>query len=96
MEASARSRSQKQKNTRSQNEKRIFTATRLCVIAYYVAVFAGKECDSAIGVTALGTIVGGVLSYLLYQLGLKNSRNRYGIDADGQPYKTKIEEEEDD
>lgn len=68
----------------------------LCVVAYYVAIFAGRECDSAIGVTALGTIVGGVLSYLLYQLGLKNSRNRYGIDADGQPYKTIIEEEEED
>lgn len=68
----------------------------LCVAAYYIAIFAGKACDSAIGVTALGTIVGGVLSYLLYQLGLKNSRNRYGIDTDGQPFRTKIEEEEND
>lgn len=44
--------------------------------------------DSAIGTQTVITIFGGFTSYCLYQFGLKNSRNKYGVDADGQPYRT--------
>lgn len=42
--------------------------------------------DPSIPITGLTMIVAPVVSYLLYQLGLKNSRNKYGVDADGQPF----------
>lgn len=32
------------------------------------------------------------MSYLMYQFGLKNSRNKFGIDSDGNPYKQNISE----
>jgi hypothetical protein len=34
------------------------------------------------------------MSYLLYQMGLKNSRNKYGIDSEGQPFKRLPSDEE--
>ena len=58
--------------------------------------------DATLAVTAMSVVVGALLSYLLYQMGLKNSRNKYGVDENGQPYKTKsdiepsIEEIEED
>jgi len=42
--------------------------------------------DSTLAVTCVGTVIASLVSYLLYQAGLKNSRNKYGIDADGQPF----------
>lgn len=54
---------------------------------YWLAIFMGHEPDSAVPISAMVQIFGAILSYCLYQLGLKNSRNKYGIDADGQPYK---------
>jgi hypothetical protein len=30
------------------------------------------------------------MSYLFYQFGLKNSRNKFGIDNDGQPYSQRV------
>lgn len=56
-------------------------------IIYWVAILLGFQPDSSVPVTALGTIFGSILSYCLYQLGLKNSRNKYGLDSDGQPFK---------
>lgn len=43
--------------------------------------------DSTLATTCVTTILGAVLAYCLYQWGLKNSRNKYGIDAEGQPFK---------
>lgn len=48
--------------------------------------------DPTLAVTCVGTLLGAFLSYCLYQFGLKNSRNKYGIDESGQPYKEKIRE----
>lgn len=45
--------------------------------------------DATLAVTCVGTVIASLVSYLLYQAGLKNSRNKYGIDADGQPFKLK-------
>lgn len=50
--------------------------------------------DPTIAVTCITVVIGALLSYFLYQFGLKNSRNKYGVDAEGNPYKQKIEYEE--
>ena len=54
----------------------------------------GFEPDPELAVQSVITIVGAFLSYVLYQFGLKSSRNKYGIDPDGQPFKTKINDED--
>ena len=59
-------------------------------ILYNVAVFMDKAPDSALAVQSVTTIIGGYMSYLLYQFGLKNSRNKFGIDSEGIPYRQKI------
>ena len=43
--------------------------------------------DATLAVTSVSTVIASLMSYLLYQMGLKNSRNKYGIDADGQPFR---------
>lgn len=48
--------------------------------------------DASVAVTCVQVVIAALLSYLLYQAGLKHSRNKYGIDADGQPFRTKINE----
>ena len=65
----------------------------LCGVAYYIAIFMDKSPDSALAVQSCITLLGGYLSYCLYQFGLKNSRNKYSIDENGQPYKEKSGEE---
>lgn len=64
----------------------------LCGIFYYVAVFLDKAVDATLAVQCVITVIGAYMSYLLYQFGLKNSRNKYGVDSEGQPYKIKNEE----
>jgi uncharacterized membrane-anchored protein len=59
-------------------------------IVYNIAVFMDKCPDSALAVQSITTIVGGYMSYLMYQFGLKNSRNKFGVDSDGNPYKQNI------
>ena len=59
-------------------------------IIYYVAIFMDKMPDSALAVQSVTTIIGGYMSYLLYQFGLKNSRNKFGVDSDGNPYKQNV------
>lgn len=46
--------------------------------------------DATIAVTCISVVIGALLSYLLYQMGLKNSRNKYGIGPDGQPFQEKM------
>lgn len=66
----------------------------LNLVAYHVEVLYAISRDSmtlpdaSIGTQTIITILGGFLSYCLYQFGLKNSRNKYGIDEEGHPYKT--------
>lgn len=65
-------------------------------IEYYKLVEKAIETgnigpDPTLAVTAMTVVIGAILSYLLYQMGLKNSRNKYGIGEDGQPFKSKVE-----
>ena len=59
---------------------------------YWVAIFIGYEPDSNVPISSMVQIFGAILSYCLYQLGLKHSRNKYGIDENGQPFKEQYEE----
>jgi hypothetical protein len=52
---------------------------------------SGAYPEPVLAVTCVTMIMGSLLSYLLYQLGLKNSRNKYGVDSNGQPFKIKQE-----
>lgn len=65
------------------------------IVAYWVALFLGLYPDASVAVKSLEIVVGGLLSYCLYQFGLKNSRNKYGVDADGNPYKQKLTGDDD-
>lgn len=42
--------------------------------------------DSALPIAGITAIITPLISYLLYQFKLKNSRNRYGISENGVPY----------
>lgn len=59
-------------------------------VLFNIAVFMDKAPDPTLAVQSVTTIIGGYMSYLLYQFGLKNSRNKFGIDSEGNPYKQKI------
>lgn len=59
-------------------------------VLYNIAVFMDKMPDSSLAVQSVTTIIGGYMSYLLYQFGLKNSRNKFGVDSEGTPYKQKV------
>lgn len=48
--------------------------------------------DAALPVACVSLLLASFLSYCLYQFGLKNSRNKYGVDEHGQPYRQKIED----
>lgn len=59
-------------------------------VIYNIAIFMDKSPDPALAVQSIITIVGGYMSYLMYQFGLKNSRNKFGIDNEGNPYSQQI------
>ena len=89
---------------RTMNKKKEYSKIIMAIILIYgisngvlynIEVFMGFEPDPALAVQSVVTIVGAFISYVLYQFGLKSSRNKYGIDADGQPFKKKIESDED-
>lgn len=62
------------------------------LLLYHIEVmYALYQCssvlpDASIGTQTIITVLGSFISYCLYQFGLKNSRNKYRIDADGQPF----------
>ncbi len=69
-----------------------------CGIEYYrlskIAIEASSSMpDATLAVTCVTTVIASLVSYLLYQGGLKNSRNKYGIDSEGQPFKSEIRDE---
>lgn len=70
-----------------------------CGFEYYRLSKLAIECnatppDAVLAVTCVTTVLASLLSYCLYQFGLKNSRNKYGIGENGQPYNTEISFEE--
>ena len=72
-----------------------------CGIEYYrlsrLAIETnGTMPDVSLAVVCVSTVLASLLSYLLYQLGLKSSRNKYGIDSDGQPFKERLKDDEEE
>lgn len=61
-------------------------------ILYHIEVFTDKMPDATLAVQSVITIIGCYMSYLLYQFGLKNSRNKFGVDEEGNPYKQDMSE----
>ena len=66
-----------------------------CGIKYYSLAKLAIENntvmpDPILAVTCVTTVIAALLSYCLYQFGLKNSRNKYGISEDGEPYNKTI------
>ena len=51
-----------------------------------IATSSSVVPDAALPIAGISFILAPLISYLLYQGGLKNSRNKYGIDEEGQPY----------
>ena len=66
---------------------------RLCKIA--IETFSTMP-DATLAVTCVSTVIASLLSYLLYQAGLKNSRNKYGIDSEGKPFNIEKENNDED
>lgn len=60
---------------------RYYTLTKLAIEMNSVST-----PDASLPIAGITFIFAPVLSYLMYQGGLKNSRNKYGIDSEGQPY----------
>lgn len=64
------------------------------LVEYAIATGAQVIPDGTVPVAAISIIVSAFVSYCMYQFGLKNSRNKYGIDETGQPYKTSVDYQE--
>lgn len=58
----------------------------LNVAVYWVAVFTGKAPGETVACTGMVEMIAPVLGYYVYQAKLKDSRNKYGVDADGVPF----------
>lgn len=82
-------------------KKKKFEWSKLCMslivlygigngVAYWFAVFMDKLADPALAVQSVITIIGAFGSYLFYQFGLKNSRNKFGVDGEGNPYRQNV------
>lgn len=68
-----------------------------CDFEYYQLAYEAIQLnsvmpDATLAVTAMSAVIGAILSYLLYQMGLKNSRNKYGVDEEGNPYRVRMED----
>jgi hypothetical protein len=66
------------------------------VAVYWVAVFSDKAPDATVACTGMVEMIAPVLGYFIYQAKLKDSRNKYGIAADGTPYAQQAHAEADD
>lgn len=77
----------------------IFVIATANIAMYHVEVVlaiktqTGIMPDATVVTQSIITIFGGFLSYCLYQFGLKNSRNKYKVDADGNPFEQPPPEE---
>lgn len=73
-----------------------------CGMEYYAlcrkAIENGTDAmpDATLAVTCVTVVFGTLISYAVYQFGLKNSRNKYKVDEDGNPMKEKLFEEDEE
>lgn len=67
----------------------IWCGVKYYELCEYAIEYGAMMPDATLAVTSVTTVIASLMSYLLYQMGLKNSRNKYGIDSEGQPFKRK-------
>lgn len=68
-------------------------ATSICIAASYILSACGLESVSEIATSMIETCLGAIVGYCIATLGEKHSRNKYGIDPDGNPIPA-VEEED--
>ena len=56
------------------------------VIAHFTLLFLGKQSSDLVVVTMITEVVMTCYGYLMYQYGLKESRNKYKLNKDGMPF----------
>ena len=68
----------------------IFTIIFYLFLCRLAIIHNATPPDATLPVSLVTGVLAGLISYCLYQFGLKNSRNKYGVDENGEPYKKKI------
>ena len=60
-------------------------ATSVCIAADYILSACGLEPPSGVSEAMITTCIGSIIAYCLATYGEKNSRNKYGLDRNGNP-----------
>lgn len=71
----------------------IVAGTFACIAASYILAACGMESASDIAVQMIVTCLGAVVGYLIATVTEKNSRNKYGVDKNGNPINKAADEE---
>lgn len=71
----------------------IVVGTFFCIAASYILSACGMDPVSDIAVQMIVTCLGAVVGYLIATVTEKNSRNKYGIDKNGNPINRAADEE---
>lgn len=66
-----------------------WTVTIIWITLSFILAFFNKDTNSEVTVALITDSFGVTLAYFIYQASLKMSRNKYGIDHDGIPFKVK-------
>ena len=66
-----------------------WTVTIVWITLSFILAFFDKDTNSEVTVSLITESFGLTVSYFIYQAVLKTSRNKYGIDSDGVPFKIK-------
>ena len=66
-----------------------WTVTIVWITLSFILAFFDKDTNSEVTVALITESFGLTLAYFIYKASLKISRNKYGIDSDGVPYKVK-------
>lgn len=56
------------------------------LVEYAIQNESAVAPDASLPIAGITFIIAPLISYLTYQWGLKNSRNKYGVDENGQPF----------
>lgn len=70
----------------------VVVTTSVCIVADYILSACGLEPPSGVTNTLVETCIGALIAYCLATLGEKHSRNKYGLDRNGNPREQSTEE----
>ena len=63
----------------------------VCITASFILAFLGKDTNDAVTIAAISQLIVSNVGYLSYQYRLKDSRNKYRVDANGIPFEEETE-----